>query len=271
MHLHRAPLLLFTALLAGAGALPAAAPRTTTQAPAPTYAPGPTHLPPPQPPRCADVASLDLERILPSPPAAHSAQERAELAELLQIQRQRTPRQAVRARADAAVSVFRFADAFAHPQRFNPASLPLTTALFDELTREEASVMLRAKNEFARPRPFRSDARLSPVIELPTSASYPSGHSTFARATGLVLADMVPERRVQILARAQEYAHNRMVAGVHYPSDVEAGALAGTALAAMLFACPSFQAQEAAAKLELRAALGLAPVAEGGTLPARGR
>ncbi len=279
MPLHRLALLLATVLLASAAgadaAAPAETPPTATAPAVPPGAPAPTALPPPAAPRCADVATLDLQRILPPPPGAHSPQERTELAELLRIQHGRTSRQAARARADAVVSVFRFADALGNSPRFTPQAVPLTSALFDELLREEASVMLRAKNEFARPRPFRTDARVAPVIDLPVSDSYPSGHSTWARAAGLVLADMVPERRAQILTRAQEYAHNRMVAGVHYSSDVQAGALAGTALAALLFACPSFQAQEAAAKLELRAALGLAPggAAPGGegTLPARGR
>jgi len=60
-----------------------------------------------------------------------------------------------------------------------------------------------------------------------------------------------------ILARAEEYAHNRNVGGVHYPSDVQAGQVAGTVIAAMLFACPAFQSEERAAGRELRAALGL--------------
>src|SRR5262249_10212200 len=101
--------------------------------------------------------------------------------------------------------------------------------------------------------------RLEPVIATPKSAAYPSGHSTWAHAAGLVLADMIPERRAQILARADEFAHNRSVAGVHYPSDIRAGEIAGTVVAGALFGCVTFQREEAAAEAELRAALGLAP------------
>jgi membrane-associated phospholipid phosphatase len=46
---------------------------------------------------------------------------------------------------------------------------------------------------------------------------------------------------------------------VHYPSDVAAGHLAGTALATKLFDTPRFVADEAAATTELRQALGLPP------------
>ncbi len=47
--------------------------------------------------------------------------------------------------------------------------------------------------------------------------------------------------------------------GVHYPSDVAGGHLAGTALAAQLYRSPRFVADEVAATAELRAALGLPP------------
>jgi acid phosphatase (class A) len=206
---------------------------------------------------CVDPSTLDIGRILPPPPAAGSPQERAELDELLRIQAHRTPAQADRAREDAQVSVFRFADALGNPSGFTSGNLPLTVKLFQNIDRDEAHVLGAAKHEFARPRPFTVEPRLNPVIPRPLSSSYPSGHSTWAYMTGLVLADMVPERRAQILARAAEFAHNRSIAGVHYPSDVEAGRLAGTALAAMLFDCPPFERDEAAARKELRQALGL--------------
>jgi acid phosphatase (class A) len=206
---------------------------------------------------CVDASILDLGRILPPPPAAGSAQERAELDELLRIQATRTPAEVDRAQKDAEVSIFRFADALGNPSGFTRANLPLTLRLFHDVTVDESAVSSAAKREFARPRPFTVEPRLDPIIARPPSASYPSGHSTWAYVTALVLADMVPERRAQLLARADEFAHNRSVAGVHYPSDVEAGHLAGTTLAAMLFVCGPFEKEEAAARPELRKALGL--------------
>ena len=205
--------------------------------------------------------SVDLYRLLPPPPVAGSAQERAELDELLRLQAARTPDEVRRAVADATVSIFRFADALGSPAQFNPGQLPLTNELFARIGRDEGLFMNPAKDTFARPRPFLTDPHLAPVVPRPPSASYPSGHSTWAVACAIVLADMVPERRAQIFARADEYAHNREVGGVHYPSDVFAGHLAGTALAEALFDQPRFVADELAAAAELRAALGLPPLA----------
>jgi acid phosphatase (class A) len=202
-------------------------------------------------------ASLNLYRLLPPPPKAGSAQERAELDELLRLQASRTPAEAKRAAEDATVSIFRFADALGSPPQFNRQELPLTTMLFNRIARDESLFMGTAKDAFGRPRPFVTERRLAPVVDKPDSASYPSGHTTWAVACAIVLADMLPERRTQIFARADEYAHNREVAGVHYPSDVAAGHLAGAALATELFHSARFVADEAAAGAELRRALGL--------------
>jgi acid phosphatase (class A) len=203
--------------------------------------------------------SLNLYRLLPPPPEAGSAQERAELDELLRIQADRTPAQVRRAIEDSHVNIFRFADALGSPPNFNAAQLPLTTALFKRIEKDESLFMDSAKDAFGRPRPFLTEERLEPVVPKPPSASYPSGHTTWAVACAIVLADMVPERRRQIFARADEYAHNREVGGVHYPSDVAAGHLAGTALAQLLFQSPQFVTDETAATAELRQALGLPP------------
>src|SRR5665213_2032502 len=167
-------------------------------------------------------ASLNLYRLLPPPPKAGSAQERAELDELLRLQATRTPAEVKRAHDDATVSIFRFADALGSPPRFNRQQLPLTAMLFDRIARDESLFMGTAKDAFARPRPFVTEPRLAPIVDKPPSASYPSGHTTWALACAIVLADMLPEWRTQIFARADEYAHNREVGGVHYPSDVAA-------------------------------------------------
>jgi acid phosphatase (class A) len=205
--------------------------------------------------------SVDLYRLLPPPPEAGSAQERAELDELLRLQATRTPTEVRRAQEDASMSIFRFADALGSPAKFNPRQLPLTSELFARIGRDQGLFMNPAKDAFARPRPFVTDRYLAPIVPEPPSTSYPSGHSTWAVACAIVLADMLPERRTQIFARADEYAHNREVGGVHYPSDVFAGHLAGTALAEALFDQPRFVADELVATAELRVALGLPPVA----------
>jgi len=84
-----------------------------------------------------------------------------------------------------------------------------------------------------RPRPVLEG--LPALSSTVTSLSFPSAHSTtsFAAAWALTRGDDgLPVVPVYALAKAM--AVSRIYAGVHYPTDVLAGAAYGTALAALL-------------------------------------
>lgn len=198
-----------------------------------------------------DTSVFEIPRLLSPPPANDSAETRAELDEMLRIQASRSPAAAERSVKDAGVSVFRFADVIG--PRFTEQKLPVVKAFFARLLEDEGLIVGPAKDAFDRPRPFVLEPRLQPLIDRPKSSAYPSGHSTWGYTMGLVLAQMLPEKRNEIMARAKEYAHNRVVVGVHYPSDVAAGEHAASAFVAMLFLSPRFRADLAAATAELRA------------------
>jgi acid phosphatase (class A) len=204
-----------------------------------------------------DPNTLDLGRVLPPAPSNDSDITRTEIALILKIQSESTPEQKARAQADAAVNIYRFAEALGYPEAFNEKSVPKTHALFRKVTYEEGAIVQAGKRSFNRPRPFVLEPRVAALVDKPSNASYPSGHAMWARTMGLLLADMLPEYREKIIARSDEYAFNRVVAGVHYPSDVESGKLAATALAAFLMAAPQFKVDFAEAKKELREALKL--------------
>ena len=61
-----------------------------------------------------------------------------------------------------------------------------------------------------------------------SQASFPSGHSTTAFAASVALAFFAPRWRLPLLALAALIAVSRVGLGVHYPSDVIAGAFVGT-------------------------------------------
>jgi undecaprenyl-diphosphatase len=64
--------------------------------------------------------------------------------------------------------------------------------------------------------------------------SFPSGHTLTAFAGATMLALWVPRYRAPLLALASLIALSRLYNGVHYPSDVVAGAALGVATALLL-------------------------------------
>jgi acid phosphatase (class A) len=73
----------------------------------------------------------------------------------------------------------------------------------------------------------------------------------------LVLAMILPEKRDAILARADEYAHNRLVCGVHYPTDIVASKSVAYAMIGLMMNDPRFIQEFDAARAETRIVLGL--------------
>ena len=69
---------------------------------------------------------------------------------------------------------------------------------------------------------------LPPLVHTISSRSYPSAHATTSFAGAAALSRALPAAPLYALAVAM--AFTRPYLGVHYPSDVVAGALLGSAL-----------------------------------------
>jgi undecaprenyl-diphosphatase len=80
-----------------------------------------------------------------------------------------------------------------------------------------------------RHRPF--EHQLGPAT---SSSSFPSGHAATSFACATVLSVLVPRWRVPFFALATLIAFSRLYNGVHYPTDVLAGALLGVLIALLL-------------------------------------
>jgi acid phosphatase (class A) len=198
----------------------------------------------------------DLLRLLPPPPAEGSAQAAAEMAEAVALETARTPARAAQARADAAEGASDMFGAVLGPT-FTPERVPLLTALFERLAETENAATGPVKRAYARLRPYQANAALHPAAPPSRSGSFPSGHATLSRLGAIMLAAMLPERRGALFERAADYAESRVIAGLHFRSDILAGMNAGTAIAAVLFNDPAFAADFAAARREIRDALGM--------------
>jgi acid phosphatase (class A) len=202
---------------------------------------------------------LDAWSILPNPPADHSPEGAADLAEVHRLQETRQPAQIARAKADdAEEDMFIFRDVMG--DKFTADALPQTALLSSHLHNDEGIIGGTAKNHFQRLRPFNFDTTVKPICKVNNDVKdygYPSGHSLTGYLEALALIQMVPEKRDAILARADDYAHNRVVCGVHYASDTAASKLTAYAMMGIMVNNPRFRKELEAAKTETRRALGL--------------
>jgi len=198
---------------------------------------------------------VNLTVLLAPPPADNSPQTAAEIAELAQIQKIRTPEEKTSAVADRDLSVFQLASGIFGP-KFKAQNLPLTSKLFEHLSEDGISIFVYAKNHWNRSRPFVVSSEVKSCFDDVSSGSYPSGHSTLGYLQAIVLANMVPEKSDQLFERASQFARNRMVCGVHYRSDIEGGRIAATVIAAFAMQNPEFKKEFAPAKKEIRKTFG---------------
>ena len=94
-------------------------------------------------------------------------------------------------------------------------------------------VNLGAKPLGRRSRPDRAVERV-PVarhVRMPSSTSFPSGHSATAFAFATGVGHVLAPAAIPLHGLAALVAYSRVHTGVHYPGDVVAGALLGTVLA----------------------------------------
>jgi len=70
-------------------------------------------------------------------------------------------------------------------------------------------------------------------------------------AWGLILAEAVPAKASAMVVAGREIGQSRVVCGVHFVTDVQAGRDLGAAMVARLHADPAFLADLRAAKAEL--------------------
>ena len=91
-----------------------------------------------------------------------------------------------------------------------------------------------AKYAYNRPRPADYDRTFDALLPTPRSPSYPSEHAAAAGAASTVLGYLFPDDAAALNARAEAAGLSRLIAGVHYASDVQAGLELGRAVGALV-------------------------------------
>jgi membrane-associated phospholipid phosphatase len=80
-------------------------------------------------------------------------------------------------------------------------------------------------------RPFQLDPEVKPLFPTPNHPSYPAAHGCFSTAQAVILGYLFPRDAAALAALAEEAAESRVWAGIHYRSDIVAGAALGRAVA----------------------------------------
>jgi len=75
-----------------------------------------------------------------------------------------------------------------------------------------------------------------PLVAIPHSHSFPSGHTATAFAGATMLSFFVPRAAPAFYVLAAAIAYSRLYVGVHFPLDVVAGVVIGVATALLLLA-----------------------------------
>ena len=119
------------------------------------------------------------------------------------------------------------------------AGLEYDETYFKRLIKEAASITIRLKYKFNRPRPFQ----LGPVLGIDVTKyqsstaktpAFPSGHTTQSVLVACVLSEKYPELKEKLMKVADKVSLSRVVGGHHYPSDIEYGKVLGKWLSGQL-------------------------------------
>jgi acid phosphatase (class A) len=196
--------------------------------------------------------SLDLRALLSAPPAAGSPAARAELDEVLALQATRTPAQAARCEQIEHETIWLFgADVLG--AWFTEAKLPKVAALFAQVREDFIPLNRAAKAVWPRRRPPFVDERIKPCVELTDSGAYPSGHGIQSSLWAALLSELAPAHAAAFQQRAAETRRFKLLSGVHYASDLEAGRLVGEAMARAMLKSPALKQALTEARTEIAA------------------
>ncbi len=197
---------------------------------------------------------------LPPPPEEGTQADRDDVAAVLARQQVDAERRAM-AETDGEFLYDRFAPVLGVELRRD--RFPALIDLLNRSVRQAGQPAFAAKTLYRRLRPYQRltlehvcgrTGTSKPDPDAQQRTSYPSGHSTYGWTTALVLARVAPDKAPALLARARDYAESRLICGMHFPSDVEAGRQLATAVVSQLDLNPEFQRDLQRARAELAAA-----------------
>ncbi|MBI4802706.1 MAG: phosphatase PAP2 family protein [Elusimicrobia bacterium] len=177
------------------------------------------------------------------PPVPGSDAQKADLAVVMDWQKKRTGADCAGAEHVSFVSYDLFwGDKvfWGDKEPFRASGADEVKEFFKRLDADAGEAVEVMKDRFRRPRPFAAYTEVRPCVKKSRSHSYPSGHAAYAWLFAAVLGDMIPERRDEFMKKAGDVALDRVIGGVHYPADIEAGKVFADEFHARLLKNPAY-------------------------------
>ena len=140
--------------------------------------------------------------------------------------------------------------------KIGPEDTPVLARMLLRMTDDASTIYQPAKAVFQRKRPPVGNKKPICVPRekwIETDGSYPSGHGMIGWSWGLVISEVAPDHASAILARGRTFGDSRIVCGVHFQSDIEAGRYLGAAMVSKLHQNGEFMSDLETAKAEVAA------------------
>jgi hypothetical protein len=186
------------------------------------------------------VLAAGNEIQVPAPPAETSDQTKAELAELRQLQKQRSPSVNTAIQYYNAVPATQrwhdLAYTLARAEKQSPNRQARLSAILHTALHDAVIVTWTAKYQFNRKLPSQMAPDVTPVVPITGAVpapepSYPSEHAAIAGTAVGLLTAFFPKEEANLKATAAELGQTRLLMGVNYRSDIDAGFALGQAMA----------------------------------------
>jgi membrane-associated phospholipid phosphatase len=180
----------------------------------------------------------------PPPPAFDSAEFRAALAEVKRFSDTRTREQERTAAlwADGAGSYTppgrwnKIASDLILKHRLNELRAARVLALLNAAVMDAGIACWETKYHYLVARPSQLEASISTPVGLPNFPSYTSAHAAFSGAASELLSGLFPGEASRLKASAEEASFSRVLGGIHYRFDGDAGLAQGRAVARLALA-----------------------------------
>jgi acid phosphatase (class A) len=133
------------------------------------------------------------------------------------------------------------AESARYRDRVGPEQAQAGLNLLSQAQELAADIVFPVKDMHRRARPHDTDPTIAVLdgIQHASGPSFPSAHSSNSYASQAVLAQLMPDRSSDLAHLAEQIGYARVYAGVHFPTDIAAGAYVGSAAATYLQNRPS--------------------------------